>query len=405
MTYPIDPSEDSLTPSAATGYGQSPWGSPTETDAPLGATTAQPPRQRTSVPLGGAVAMALVAAIAAGGITGVAAVKMTDNAGPVVSSLEQGQPAASVVPAQPGSVEEVAQKVLPAVVSIRVVTGNAMGEGSGSIITSDGMVVTNNHVVEGAQAMEVTLNNGDIYEAELVGRDASTDVAVIKLQRANGLPTISMGNSEEVRVGQQVVAVGSPLGLTATVTSGIVSALNRPVRAAGSQAGESSLIDAIQTDAAINPGNSGGPLVDMAGNLVGMNSMIASMSNQSPFGGAQEAGSIGLGFAIPVNQLRRYAQQLIDTGKVTQPMLGISLSDDNRYDGALVAQIDPNGPSADSGLKPGDIITQLGDRRIDSADALIAAVRSQEFGATVTLHVRSADSKETHAVEVTLTSE
>ena len=382
-------------------YGQSPWGAQPE----LEPEPAVEPRTRRTVPLGGAVAMALVAAIAAGGITGVAAVKMTDPSAPVVNSLEQGKPAASVAPAEPGSVEEVAQKVLPSVVSIRTITSNAMAEGSGSIISSDGMVVTNNHVVEGAQAIEVTLNSGETYDAELVAGDASTDVAVIQMRNASGLPTITMGDSDNVRVGQQVVAVGSPLGLTATVTSGIVSALNRPVRAAGSQAGESSLIDAIQTDAAINPGNSGGPLVDMSGNLVGMNSMIASMSQQSPFGGAQEAGSIGLGFAIPVNLLSRYAQQLIDTGRVTQPMLGISLSNDNRYDGALVAQIDPNGPSAQSDLKPGDLIKRLGDRRIDSADALIAAVRSQEFGATVTLEVGSPDSDATRTVEVTLTSE
>lgn len=196
------------------------------------------------------------------------------------------------------------------------------------------------------------------------------------------------------------MAVGSPLGLSATVTTGIVSALNRPVRASQG-GGESSLMDGIQTDAAINPGNSGGPLVDMNGHLIGMNSVIASLSQ----GQSGEAGSIGLGFAIPSNFARRVAEQLINEGKARQPMMGVEVDIRQASGGALVSRVQPGSPAEKGGLRPGDVVTRINDRPIESSDALVAATRSFDFGETVQLEVESQGSDETRTVEVTLSSE
>lgn len=310
------------------------------------------------------------------------------------------------LPAPQGSVEQVAAAVLPAVVSIEVQGARSATEGSGSIISSDGYVLTNHHVVEagasGQSRITVTLNDGTRHPATFVASDVNTDVGVIKIDGVRDLPVLEFGDSSKLAVGQQVVAVGSPLGLSATVTSGIVSALNRPVRA-GQDGGQSSLMDGIQTDAAINPGNSGGPLVDMEGRLVGMNSVIASLSA----GGFGEGsgGSIGLGFAIPSNFAQRVARQLIETGEAKQPMLGVQVSVlDSGTDGAMIAQVEPGSPAEAAGLQAGETITKVGDRLVDSADALIAATRSHGFGETVALEVRGRDGA-IRTVEVTLSSE
>lgn len=307
-----------------------------------------------------------------------------------------------------GSVEQVAAAVLPAVVSIEVATPRGSAEGSGSIISADGYVLTNHHVIAGADTpgskVQVTLNDGSRHSAQFVASDVNTDVGVLKIDDVHDLPVMQFGNSDELRVGQEVVAVGSPLGLSATVTSGIVSALNRPVRASQG-GGESSLMDGIQTDAAINPGNSGGPLVDRNGKLIGMNSAIASLSSGGMSQGGQ-GGSIGLGFAIPSNFAKRVADQLIETGEATQPMLGVRVSVmQSLSGGAVVAGVEPGSPGEKAGLKPGDVITRLNDRPIDSADALIAATRSKAFGETVTLQVQREGESESVPVEVTLSSE
>ena len=248
--------------------------------------------------------------------------------------------------------------------------------------------------------MQVTMNDGSKHEANVVASDANTDVAIVKIKDVKDLPFLQFGDSDSVAVGQEVVAVGSPLGLNATVTSGIVSAKNRPVRAS-QEGGESSLIDAIQTDAAVNPGNSGGPLVDRDGNIVGMNSMIASLSNSS----SGEGGSIGLGFAIPSNFAKRMADELINDGKVSHPTLGVKVLARDDGNGARIAGVEPGGPADKAGLKDGDIVTRVNDRLIENADALIAAARSQDFGATVTLEVTREDSDEARQVEVTLSGE
>ena len=368
---------------------------------PQGTAVVEAPKEKRTVSLGTALALMLVGALGAGAITGVAVGQPWKNSsGSVVNALSEPAVHRTATDKE-GSVEQVAENVLPAVVSIRVSNGYSVEEGSGSIISDDGNILTNNHVVSSAQQggeITVLLNDGKEYKADFVAGDGSTDIAVIKLRNASNLPVMSFGNSDELQVGQQVVAIGSPLGLSATVTSGIISALNRPVRASGGEGGESSLIDAVQTDAAINPGNSGGPLVDMQGRLIGMNSVIATNSGDSG-----QSGSIGLGFAIPVNQARRIAQQLMDEGKVTQPMIGIRLSNNNRERGALVGDVEPDGPAQKAGITQGDLIVGVNDRVIDSADALITAIRARDFGETVTLKVTRPDSGDVRDVKVTLT--
>nr|WP_018297567.1 trypsin-like peptidase domain-containing protein [Corynebacterium lubricantis] len=361
----------------------------------------QPVKEKKGFGAGSVIAIALVTSLVAGGVSGYVAGNATKDA-QAYSSLENPSVSSSE-PAPAGSVESVAEQVLPAVVSIQISTMSGGAEGSGSIISSDGLVLTNHHVVSeaasGPSEIQVTLNNGEKHNAQYIASDVNTDIAVIKIDGVSNLPVLNFGDSNELHVGQEVVAVGSPLGLSATVTSGIVSALDRPVRASQG-GGESSLIDAIQTDAAINPGNSGGPLVDMNGNLIGMNSVIASLSS-----GEQSSGSIGLGFAIPSNFAKRVADQLVETGEAKQPMLGVQVDVQSQEDGALIMGVESGGPADQAGLGEGDIVTKLNDRTIQSADDLIAAARSHQFGETVTLEVHPRNSEESRAVDVTLSSE
>ncbi|HMT51081.1 MAG TPA: trypsin-like peptidase domain-containing protein, partial [Dietzia sp.] len=208
--------------------------------------------------------------------------------------------------------------------------------------------------------------------------DPATDIAVIKADTTRSLTPIALGSSATLDEGQAVAAVGSPLGLSGTVTTGIISALNRPVRAGGEQSDQSTVIDAIQTDAAVNPGNSGGALVNMNGELVGINSAIASL-------GSGNSGSIGLGFAIPVDQARRIADQLIKQGYATRAVLGVSVSDAPDTDGALVRATEPGGPAERAGIRDGAVIVKVGDRVTEGGDALVAAIRSRAPGDTVSV--------------------
>lgn len=366
---------------------------------------AQPAERKPKkvIGLGTALSMALVAALVGGGVSAVAVNQMegTNAHSESVNSLNKA-PLAPASNREQGDVERVAAATLPAVVSIRVADDNGVDEGSGSIISSDGLVLTNHHVVANAAQgarMQVTLNNGEAHPAEYIASDPSTDIAVIRVQDVHDLPTLSFGDSSTLQVGQQVVAIGAPLGLSSTVTTGIVSALDRPVRAS-QQGGESSLINAVQTDAAINPGNSGGPLVDMEGHLVGMNSVIASLSR-----GEGQAGSIGLGFAIPSNFAKRVADQLVHKGKATQPIIGVQVAQGARVHGALIADVIPDGPAAKAGVKTGEVVTRVNDRPVENADAAIATIRSREFGETIRLTLENPDTGESREVEVTLTTE
>lgn len=286
-----------------------------------------------------------------------------------------------------GSVAEISQRVLPSVVSIEAESSDGGATGSGFVIDSRGYILTNNHVIASSAAdggkIFVRLNDGRDFPATVVGRDSSYDLAVLKIANTS-LKALQFGDSDKVAVGDSVIAIGSPLGLAGTVTLGIISAKDRPVTA-GESSSESSFINALQTDAAINPGNSGGPLVDSTGSVIGVNSAIAALGYSY---GAQR-GSIGLGFAIPINQARKTAEQLIRTGKATYPVIGISVDMTFRGDGALIrnseSAIVAGGPAAKAGLKPGDIITELAGRTVNSAEELIVAIRSQSVGERVSI--------------------
>ncbi|MFD5869297.1 S1C family serine protease [Corynebacterium sp. NPDC060344] len=344
-----------------------------------------------SAAVGGATAAIITNANSGGGAS-------SGSNSNVTNALEEPG-AARTEPAPEGSVEAAAQAALDSVVSIQVVTPRGTGSGSGSVLSSDGLVLTNQHVVAEAEEpgarMTVLLNDGTSHPAQYVAGHGPSDIAVIRVDGVNNLRPISLGDSSKLAVGQEVVAVGSPLGLTSTVTSGIVSAVNRPVGVSGA-GGESTVIDAIQTDAAINPGNSGGALVDLDGNLVGVPSVIASN------GGGEQAGSIGLGFAIPVNQARRIADELIANQSVQMPAINASIDTRSPLPGALVGEVIPGGAAERGGLRPGDLIVKVDDRRVDSGVALIAAIRSRAVGDTVTLTVTDEDGRGERTVDVTL---
>jgi putative serine protease PepD len=294
------------------------------------------------------------------------------------------------------------------VVQIKVETDEGGGTGSGFVVDDDGFIVTNNHVVADARTAGVTVSftDGTTSKARVVGTSASYDLAVLKVD-AKGLKPLPLGNSDSVAVGDPVIAIGSPLGLSGTVTSGIVSAKNRPVTAGGSS-DDSSFINAIQTDAAINPGNSGGPLVNLDGEVVGVNSAIATVGS-SPLGG--QSGNIGVGFAIPINQARRTAEQLIDTGEAQFPIIGASLDPTFEGQGAKIASetrddtppLVPGGPAERAGLQRGDVIVAIDGKTVADGSELIVAIRSHSPGEDVTLKVRRGDDKEL-TVKVTLGS-
>jgi S1-C subfamily serine protease len=251
-------------------------------------------------------------------------------------------------------------------------------------IDKAGYILTNNHVISGASngSIQVIFSNQSVTEGKVVGRDPSTDLAVLKVTHSP-LTVATLGDSGKVAVGDPVVAIGSPLGLQGTVTTGIVSALDRPVHVSGDGSDTDAVIDAIQTDAAINPGNSGGALVAADGAVVGINSAIASLGS----GGTGQSGSIGLGFAIPINSARDVATQLIKTGHVAHASLGAStrsVTDGNRL-GAYILQIDPGGPAAKAGLKEGDVVKLIDGKLITSADDLTVAVQKHKPGDVVTL--------------------
>ncbi len=348
------------------------------------------PRRRTA-----AVAAAVLVAGVLGGGVGALADRALVGQRTVVSALAAPSlPAQDAGAAPTGSVQQVAAAVLPSVVSIEVQAGQGTDEGSGVILTSDGLILTNNHVVEAAAdsgKITARFRDGRSATATIVGRDPTYDLAVIRARDVDNLRPATFGRSSDLQVGQSVVAIGSPLGLSGTVTSGIVSAVNRPVRTGAAQATSSdTVIDAIQTDAAINPGNSGGPLVNMRGEVVGINSAIASLGQDQ--GG--QSGSIGLGFAIPSDEARPIAQQLAQTGKADHAQLGVSVQDADQ--GGQLLQVQADGPAGRAGLRAGDVITRIGDRQVDGADALVAAVRSHRPGEKVTVtYLRDGQTKTT----------
>ena len=327
----------------------------------------------------GTVALIAVLAGSVGGFLGVNA------AGGDFFNRVQLVSSTSTIQRAPDSVAGIAQRVLPSVVSISTRSISGGGTGSGFVIDSNGYILTNNHVISKAAqtggSIQVSLSDGSFYSAKVIGRDASYDLAVLKIT-ASGLKALQFGDSDTIAVGDLVIAIGSPLGLTGTVTTGIISAKNRAVTA-GESNSESSFINALQTDAAINPGNSGGPLVDATGAVIGVNSAIASLGTTS------QLGSIGLGFAIPINQARKTADQLIKNGVATYPVIGVSLNMNYTENGAQVSTsgrgILPGSPAQKAGLRGGDVIIEIDGKEIYSPEELIVSVRAKNVGDRVTL--------------------
>jgi putative serine protease PepD len=305
-----------------------------------------------------------------------------------------------------GTVEAAAATIKPSVVTLQVAgTSNgreAQGTGSGVIIREDGYILTNNHVVEAAAdngTVRVFFSDGTNKAAKIVGRDPSNDLAVVKVE-ATGLKAAVFASSSSVRIGQSVIAVGAPLGLSGTVTEGIVSAVNRPVRT-GDGTGQDAVIDAVQTDAAINPGNSGGPLVDMGGRVVGINSAIATVGGSSS-GQSTQSGNIGVGFAIPADDAVQIAGQLIADGTADHATLGVSAQDSPDGVGAVVASVVSGSPAAKAGIKAQDVVTAIGDRQVVDVDSLVAAVRDHKAGDKITVtYTRAGKSAK---VDATLTT-
>ncbi|MEO6206022.1 MAG: trypsin-like peptidase domain-containing protein [Mycobacteriales bacterium] len=382
------PSTSAYAGSADTPTGAPAWGYPV-TDT-LGAEAKTTPR-RGLLSTG---ALALVVALLAGGTAGYVAGQQRVSAtalDPSVS-LGTGSPTSASLDRAPDSVAGIAARLLQNVVNISVQSPAGSGTGSGVVITSDGYVLTNNHVIAAVASggtLTVSFNGANAIDvpATIVGRDPDTDLAVIKVQSQTPLKPATLGQSRGLVVGDPVVAIGSPLGLAGTVTTGIISALNRTVNVPGESGGSQPLFNAIQTDAAINPGNSGGPLVDAKGQVIGINSAIATLGGG--LGSSTSSGSIGVGFAIPIDEARSVAEELIRTGKATHPAIGVqamtSTQAANGRAGALVRTVIAGSAAQQAGLQTGDILTAVNDQAVSSVDELIVAIRDHAVGDTVTL--------------------
>jgi len=372
-------------------YPMSPSGGPPPT--PPGGP-ARPRRSGRS----GIVATVVATSLLVGGAAGVAGAAAwnewgTNGSGSSASPTARTTSQVVSTPAKPaaeGSVEQVAQEVLPSVVKIDVAGPQEAGSGSGIILSSDGQILTNNHVVAIAGdsgSISVSFNDGSSAKAKILGTDPLTDTAVIQAEDVSGLTPATIGKSSDLAVGQGVVAIGSPFGLESTVTSGIVSALNRPVDVGADGQGNTTAYPAIQTDAAINPGNSGGPLVDLNGHVVGIDASIQTTSSSS----TDQGGSIGLGFAIPIDEVMPIVDQMANGETPTHARLGISVSDvasnsnTDLVEGAQVREVSNGSTADDAGLQTGDVITKVDDHQVTGADSLVATIRSYRPGDEVTI--------------------
>ncbi|MGW7704832.1 trypsin-like peptidase domain-containing protein [Streptomyces sp. NPDC054771] len=362
------------------------WGAPSQPYVPEG------PRKRG---MGSLVAAVAVAALVAGGIGGAFGYWAADRNGSSGSTTVSASANQQDLKRDPGTVAGVAAKALPSVVTIDAQGGDGEGgTGTGFVYDKEGHILTNNHVVASAAdsgQLTATFSNGKKYGAEVVGRAQGYDVAVLKLKNPpSGLTPLALGNSDQVAVGDSTIAIGAPFGLSNTVTTGIISAKNRPVASGDGSGGSNSYMSALQTDASINPGNSGGPLLDARGAVIGINSAIQSTGSSV---GQTQAGSIGLGFAIPINQATNVAQQLIKTGKPVYPVIGATVTMDEKTGGAVISDqgaggtpaVSKDGPADRAGLKAGDVITKFNDTVIDSGPTLIGEIWTHKPGDRVTL--------------------
>ncbi|MFF8231164.1 trypsin-like peptidase domain-containing protein [Streptomyces caelestis] len=398
---PPPPSAAAQTPAPDPWQRYDPWAAPVPPggQGPLqqnGAgvlSTEQRRRRGRKALAGGAVLLALVS----GGVGGAMGTYLERNGG--VGTVELPQAGEEPTGRAADSVAGIAGRALPSVVTLHVSGSGEQGTGTGFVLDTQGHILTNNHVVRPAGSageITVTFDGGESAEAELVGRDSGYDLAVVKVKGVRGLTPLALGNSDNVQVGDPVVAIGAPFDLAGTVTSGIISAKQRPITAGGEKGDGSdvSYVDALQTDAPINPGNSGGPLLDARARVIGINSAIRSAGSGSELEGGQ-SGSIGLGFAIPINQGKRVAEELINTGKATHPVIGITLDMDYTGDGARVAAegseggspVTVGGPGAKAGIKAGDVITEVDGQRVHSGEELIVKTRAHRPGDRLELTV------------------
>ena len=378
-----------------------------------GQATYLPPQERPHKRRGSLTAGVLVGALALGGVAGVGGAAaydalQGDSGSNGTSTSTEPFKATNTSVAKQGTVEGVASTVLPSVAKVNVTGSGESGSGSGIVLSRDGEILTNNHVVAVAGksgTISVSLNDGTTAKATIVGTDPLTDIAVIKAEGVDDLTPASLGKSGDLKVGQGVVAVGSPYGLNATVTSGIVSALNRPVSVAAEQGDDqgenpfgqqqqeqqgqnlSTTYPAIQTDAAINPGNSGGPLVDMSGRVVGINSSIRTASS----GGlsSSSGGSIGLGFAIPIDEVLPIVNQIVDGESPTHARLGVEVSDvrdeNSLTEGGQLQSVESGGAADKAGLEKGDVITKVDADIVDGSESLVATIRGHRPGDKVAI--------------------
>jgi putative serine protease PepD len=380
--------------------------------APVGSPAPPSPPRRGRRTVAVLAAAGLVAASAAGGA--LLAVNLDDDSPSPTSTSLSAAPATGNQDSAPDEpLSKAAAAVLPSVVSITFESNLGAGEGSGVIISSDGQILTNNHVVAAAAdggTLSVTFSDGSQADAQILGRDPATDLAVIQAEGVSGLTQAKLGSSADLHVGDMVLAIGSPLGLEGSVSAGIVSALDRSITLSNdlpqspfgndgqSQGTPSAVIDAIQTDAAINPGNSGGALINTDGEVVGINTAIASLAGGG--GASSQGGNIGVGFAIPIDSARSIAEQLVEHGEVTHAFLGVRIADAESGGGAVIADVDEGQPAAKAGLEQGDVITRVDDTKITSGSDLTSAIRSHEPGDRVTItYTRDGDQK---TAEVTL---
>ncbi len=373
-------------PNVGWPYGGEPPNGPAQPplppSPPRGDWSPRPPRPQPAWGRKVAAGVVLVAVAVGSGVTGALVVGDDGGAKTVVQSAPQVNVQGGTAPAE--SLAKVAAAVSPSVVSIAVQAGQGGDTGSGIILRSNGTIVTNNHVVaaaaNGAGSITVKFSDGSTAGASIVGRDPGTDLAVIQAKGVSGKKPITLGAINSVHVGDTVLAIGSPLGLEGSVTSGIVSALHRTVVLGSETGGPSASVgDAIQTDAAINPGNSGGALVDAQGRLIGINSAIASLSS-----GSGQSGSIGVGFAIPVDEVKSVSNQLMNGETPKHALLGVQINDDPNG-GALIADVNAGSAAARGGLQVGDVITKVDGTSIADGTSLSAVIRSHQPGDKVAI--------------------
>jgi putative serine protease PepD len=357
---------------------------PPATGAPLDLEPVPDPDASPRHGLGIVILVSLVTALLAGALGG--ALGFTFGSRNGVAAPLGAPPGAAPSAGQrpPESLAGVAERVLPSVVTVRVVGSGSFSVGSGFVVTADGYVITNDHVVAASNdKVNVTFPDGTAAAAEVVGSDPESDLAVIKITGRGGLVPVQFGDSDAIAVGDPVLAFGSPLALANTVTSGIVSAVDRTMRA-GEPGGPVRYYAAIQTDAAVNQGNSGGPLVDGAGRVIGVNSVIKSLANNE-----DQAGNIGLAFAIPINQAKRVSQEIIATGKARRTVFGAQVEGAPLPSGGVrLSTVEANGPAGSAGLRAGDVVTKLDGRVLEESADLIALVRKYPPGEVVTVEFR-----------------